>query len=1520
MKITKLRITGLQQCSAKLKQMNMRSILYGVFFLAIALSLPVDADAQMIKSFHNNKSDYFLDATQVLEYTSNKKYLAKGEELLESFGGVWESGYFKPHHREKIYKVSNLMLARTMRSYPHFYDFYSILVLCVENKLDDNSLDLWLSELDTIGRQKLSSGIPDFLEFSRRLFEHNILYETRSRSWYFRNGGFVFDYDSAFLITFEQTDLVCSTRRDSMELKQTSGRYSLHEQLWNGQGGRISWHRAGYHEDSVYASLDHYHVDLKDLSFKADSVVFYNKHFFDYPVLGALREKVLSSAPGKRATYPRFTSYLKDYEAEGFYKNVKYIGGIGMEGRKLVCTGNEKETYAKFIFKKGGDYFALIRSRTFFVEDDEIVASPAAFSIYFEKDSIYHPGLRMKYDHKTKVLSLVRLNRGSAQSPFFNAFHDVNMNCEALYWVMDSEEISFEVIRNLSPESRAGFESEKYYSAFDYYKLEGIDEENPLVLVRKYAERYDTDIVQVGALADFIRKPPEQAIAMLLLLESKGFVVYSYDRREAIIKQRLFDYLEAHAGKTDYDVIHFDSHTYQENNATIELATFDMLIKGVPEIFLSDSQSVYIYPAGSRIVMKENMDFTFSGKVRAGLFEFYARDCAFNYDSFRIDMPQIDSMSFFVRVRDEKRNRDKLVRVRAVVESMNGYIIIDDPMNKSGLKSFPQYPTFTSVDHSFVYYDKNEGMEGVYNREDFYYELEPFTLDSLDNFSTKGLKFKGYLSTGGILPRLDDELVVQEDFSLGVNSFTDQNGLPLYGGKAMFYDTIRMDNSGLHGEGRMEYLTSVTESSEMDFFPDSVVSLTRSFKVKKLLSQVEYADVEAGVTRQYWFPDSNLMEVNTIKDPINMFDNTSALRGSLALSPAGMTGKGDFSFERARIESDAFAFKHHSMAADTSDFKLYADTSFTELAFKTEDYRTDLDFDQRQGKFISSGLSSLVDMPFNKYICYMDELYWDMDAQIFELNNNAAMSVNDLEDISKRELIDLELSGSDFISTVPGQDSLRFYSTRALYDISKNIIYAEDVNIVKSADAAVFPAGAKLTILKDGVIETLQDAELIVDTANKYHHFFDASVNIRSRHDYAATALLPYVDILGDKDMIYMRSIGVDSNGRSSGRAHVSDSLDFYLNPWYSFAGDVELKAGEQFMRFNGSFALEHDCFPDFGHRAMMDTLVDPRNVLIPIPDSLPGHDEQRVYTSLAFSPEKEDFYPAFLTGLDREEDVTVLSASGLLSYSIADETYTIRERNAGQYAKYLSLHKSNCLLEGTGPMDLSVDLPYIDMDIYGKASHFIIPNTTQFSVAIGFDFLFDEELLKMISTQVNATNLPGANASDPYFLGFMQERLPEGEVSSIVSELASFGTVKKLPETIMYTLLFSKLDLRWNALSSSFISEGDIGIFSMGNSLLNRKVPGYFEINRRPDGFGEVNIYFELPDGEWYYFNYRNYILQAISSNEEFNTALTYLDQKKRLLVDKEEDMAYEYVISSKRKMVDFKRRMEEIKRAVNK
>ena len=46
-----------------------------------------------------------------------------------------------------------------------------------------------------------------------------------------------------------------------------------------------------------------------------------------------------------------------------------------------------------------------------------------------------------------------------------------------------------------------------------------------------------------------------------------------------------------------------------------------------------------------------------------------------------------------------------------------------------------EFPIIRSYDNSKVYYDDEEIFSGVYNRENFYFEVDPFQIDSLDTYT-----------------------------------------------------------------------------------------------------------------------------------------------------------------------------------------------------------------------------------------------------------------------------------------------------------------------------------------------------------------------------------------------------------------------------------------------------------------------------------------------------------------------------------------------------------------------------------------------------------------------------------------------------------------------------------------------------------------------------------------------------------------------------------------------------------------
>jgi len=134
-----------------------------------------------------------------------------------------------------------------------------------------------------------------------------------------------------------------------------------------------------------------------------------------------------------------------------------------------------------------------------------------------------------------------------------------------------------------------------------------------------------------------------------------------------------------------------------------KLTLLHIHIAGVRLIHLSDSQNVSIYPAGGKIILKKNRDFDFNGKVLAGMFLYKGTNFSFSYDKFKLDLPDIREMKMQVRTGERDQYGLPIMRtVRNKIENMSGELLIDDPMNKSGLKDYPRYPIFYSKKDAYV--------------------------------------------------------------------------------------------------------------------------------------------------------------------------------------------------------------------------------------------------------------------------------------------------------------------------------------------------------------------------------------------------------------------------------------------------------------------------------------------------------------------------------------------------------------------------------------------------------------------------------------------------------------------------------------------------------------------------------------------------------------------------------------------------------------------------------------------------
>jgi hypothetical protein len=105
----------------------------------------------------------------------------------------------------------------------------------------------------------------------------------------------------------------------------------------------------------------------------------------------------------------------------------------------------------------------------------------------------------------------------------------------------------------------------------------------------------------------------------------------------------------------------------------------------------------------------------------------------FSYDDFRIDMKSIDSLRLSVESdKIDNIGRPLLRTIDNTVAKLSGYLQIDTANNKSGIEDYPHFPVLVSDRNSYVYYDRPDIQAGAYSAENFYFELDPFKIDSIN--------------------------------------------------------------------------------------------------------------------------------------------------------------------------------------------------------------------------------------------------------------------------------------------------------------------------------------------------------------------------------------------------------------------------------------------------------------------------------------------------------------------------------------------------------------------------------------------------------------------------------------------------------------------------------------------------------------------------------------------------------------------------------------------------------------------
>ena len=1437
--------------------------------------------------------------------------------IIQTFIENWNAGMMLESTKAQLIALSNKMLDKNARPRPHFVTFLQVInAFTLYNGPAENYLN-WLRSMHhfTATRDYTLPVINDYLLFSLKLLNFGILYESNSTRWTSSNADFQLLFDDSVQVVVGPTDLTCNAVRDSILVYGTSGIYNPISHSWRGDGGRITWERAGYAPDQVYAALDKYMINFRFYEFHADSVAFYHKQYFNFEILGSLDDKVERILSQATANYPRFESYQASFRLDDIFEGIDYYGGISMYGSKMI--GSSIGDYKARLNYFRNDTLVIVAHSDIFVFDPEFITSnEAEISIYLEDDSIYHPSIGMNYIVDENRFSSRMTSNFQSQSPYYNSFHRVDMNFEQLSWQLDDNLIQLKM-REGGASGLANFQSENMYDAYTYFRLQGIDNENPLVLLRRYSEQV-FDISFYGTeFARFAHMRPAHAQQLLKQLAVLGFITYDLEGDRVTMRQKSYDWIYASVDYIDYDVINFISETEAPlENASLDLRNYDLHINGVKQIQLSNAQAVSIFPANQKITMSSNRDFTFDGVIDAGLFTFYGRNFYFSYDTFKIKLTNIDSLSMKVKAENlDEYGQISVLDIASMLENMTGELLIDNQDNKSGRKEIPSYPVFSSTKNSFIYYDDVAVQNGVYERKDFYFEVYPFAIDSLDNFSQISLNLNGILRSANVFPAIEEALRIQEDNSLGFKYMTDSTGLELYGGIGHYYDSITLSNAGLRGSGRFSYLTSRGTADDIVFHPDSMFTNASEFEIMQQLSGVQYPLVTSTMNDLIWYPYRDTMLIEEGANPFVILNDSTSLSGSLALMPTGLSGNGRMELTNSVLNSENFSYTANVFDADTAEFRLKS-VNTDGYTLITDNINAHVDFENLSGLFKTNEDFSLIEFPENKYVSKLDLFRWDMERT--ELEMGSAAVTDTIADIETDEYGEEIMVGPRYISIDREQDSLSFVSNRATYDYSRNILRGSNVTFLRVADAYIYPGDGEVFIDPDGVMEELIEATIVANREMKEHRFYNATVQVLGQFSYTATGYHDYVNETGESQSIYFHEISVDDSINTIAEGIIGKDQYFTLSPYFSFQGNVEVYARKTFLTFNGGAGVIHDCDIYEDTYLKFRAEIDPAFVYIPVPEQPFDIDMNYTYAGLFIAGDSVNIYPAFLSRKRLPRDQYLITSSGILYYDRQSDEYRISSREKLRYpdrppGNLLRFSRNDCVVNGEGKISTGVRPGQVRISSVGNVTHNLNTKETELNVTLALNFFMSDDAFEIMAAEIDAMpTLEAVDLASPLYVKNLQELIGRERAEKYQTELGLYGQYQSSVPELTHTLFITNVKLVWNQSSRSYRSEGKISLGSINGDQINKQLDGYIEFTKRRNG-DLVDIYLELDRRNWYYFGYTRGIMSVLSSNREFNNTINEVKTNQRKMKTPRNEVAYMYVLSDPRKKAMFLRRMQE-------
>tara|TARA_B110000208_G_scaffold185020_1_gene239593 strand:- start:1350 stop:5792 length:4443 start_codon:yes stop_codon:yes gene_type:complete len=1453
-----------------------------------------------------------LSFGQISEFrTPEKEFIEDVENFIKAFDKDLSKQYSKELERlyaskygaaqqQEIVKFANLMLKKKFKAKSDFVNYFgSIIGYAKTQQFKPEEFANWFETLNGLTKSSNKKRLSTFLKFTNGFFNRYEINSSSSVKWKLVKGDYTFYEKNGAFVKFTNTSLVCYSKNDSSKIYDTQGEFNVLTNQFKGNKGTVNWERVKLPKNETYAVLSSYRINTKSAGFDADSVLMYSA-FLKTPQSGKLREKVITFTTKERAQYPAFTSYNQEVEIKDVFKNIDYRGEFNLVG-EYFKGGSSSGSKATIILNKAGGKFMEVSSRDINMNSKKISSVNSNLIIYLKDgETITQSLCNYSYFVEDKKVNISRVSNKSINYPYFSSFHQMAFKVNEISWEEGKDILLFKGLAG-STDNEASFESSNYLDpqSISGFKLGSIN------LVRELNE-YQISFeegkpISSVQFAIYCKALLDDVTPYLFEMANLGLINYDYKAKQITINPKLETYLASNAREGDYDNIFISSNPKNGENASLDMSTMDLTISGIRNFDISKRKFVRIYPKEGKIVVKKDRNMEFSGVINAGRTEYFGSDIAFDYKKFNLSFKNLDSLRLRVYP-IEQNSKQQQVRLISKLYDLDGKIIIDDPINKSGKdKDFAHYPLLSIDNSPRIFYNQPQILKGVYDSTTFYFEVDPFEMDSLLTFSNSGIAFSGKFSSSDIFPVIEQTVVLMDDYVLGfkLNNVTEK----IYSQSADYSDILTLNSKGLTGKGMLSFITSSALSEQITFFPDSLVAKTGNY-INKSQTLPNFPEITSGNCYVTFQPQKGIWKAKNIDNTMKVYgDGKTTFDGTITLTKEKMTGTGTLVSERIEVNSEDFIFGQNNLDGLSANFKLNGKEEGDPPSLEASNMKMALDFENRKGNFASNSGTSTIEFPLNRYTASTDEFDWLMDENL--MNFKKVIDTANFQNYDENKNLK-----PNFVSAVAEQNQLGFFSGFATYLIDSNLIKCQEIPYIVVADSRIIPKNGEWCILESGTLPDLIGASIVSSYTTKYHNFQNAEVVISSSTAYTANG--NYI-VSSDKSInskVYFSKIEPNAEGITVAEGYIEEDSNFYLSPQFKYYGDIFVKGNEVGANYDGQTKIITKCEELAVDWIQFKAMVDTSKIIIPLGESFIGKASGPV---IGFDG-SVSFYSFFLADKIQESDQEFTPSDGFLSYNNQKGLFEIgaKEKLLNNRAKgnYISFDDENCSFKSIGEVNITKGKDQMQVSMIGEMEYNKLNDTAlKINTTMSIQFPFNMMAINQMKTEIAKTQVQELiditkSNYDLYVTNTTDEKTAK--------EFYTNGRIAKFPKEMFSTMTLFDLEFYWDEANQAFMAKGFANIATLGTHQIFRRCKIYVKIEKRKSG-DRIGIMIEYKPQGFYYFSYKNGELTTYSTDKAYNDIIENTPAKDTEVKGSKGQEDFYYGLSSKSKPLIFLSYFEE-------